>query len=433
MTFRLHQPHTLTLLALVIFLTLAGCAPARDEPANQTKVQVNSGILVGAPMGENGGVFLGVPFAAPPVGDLRWSDPVSLEPWAGERSATSFAPACMQGDYTTDWYAVVIEDFGSDPSLAARPVSESEDCLYLNVWTPELKADAGLPVMVWIHGGGYSGGWSYEPNYIAGRLAERGVIVVSIGYRLGAFGYFGPDEGANFGLMDQIKALEWVQDNIREFGGDPKNVTVFGESAGAASVGTLMVAPRAAGLFNRAIHQSGGFEFIEQTTSQDAARAFAKLAQSLPAPDVRAATSQDVFDATQSVLSDQWYTPAKDGDWLPETPQTLLQQGGVHEVELMIGTNADEWLMYIDTETLDEQIASWKSRMPDANVLIDDLIVQHGEIGALDRIETAHQMRCPGQSLARAIGEKNKAVFFYRFSRVRPSEHGAKIGSYLGA
>ena len=384
-------------------------------------------------MGEQGGVFLGIPFAAPPVEDLRWSAPVDVEPWTGERSATSFAPACMQGSYTMDWYAGVIEDFGSDPLLAARPVSESEDCLYLNVWTPELTGGADLPVMVWIHGGGYSGGWSYEPNYIGGRLAERGVIVVSIGYRLGAFGYFGPEEGSNFGLMDQIKALKWVQNNIRSFGGDPQNVTIFGESAGAASVGTLMVTPRAEGLFQRAIHQSGGFEFIEQTTSQDAARAFAKLAPSLPAPDVRAATSQEVFDTSQSVLPDQWYTPVKDGDWLPETPQSLLQQGRVHEVELMIGTNADEWLMYIDTETLEEQIVSWKTRMPGAHELIDELITQYGEIGALDRIETAHQMRCPGQNLASVVSEKDKSVFFYRFSRVRPSEQGAKIGSYHGA
>lgn len=404
-----------------------------EPPAGQVQVRVDSGYLAGVSTGEKGAVFLGVPFAAAPIGNLRWRPPNDVKPWTGVRTATSFAPACVQGSYTTDWYAGVIEDFGSNPALAARPVSESEDCLYLNIWTPNLDGGANLPVMVWIHGGGYSGGWSYEPNYIGEKLAARGVIVVSIAYRLGPFGYFGPDDGANFGLMDQTKALNWVQNNIQSFGGDPENVTIFGESAGAASIGTLMVTPKAEGLFKRAIHQSGGFEFIEQTTSRDMARSFAKLESNLPTAETRAATSQHVFDISQTALPDQWYTPAQDGDWLPETPASLLEQGKVHAVDLMIGTNVDEWLMYIDTETVDEQIRSWKTRLPDANDLIDELVSDQGEVGALDRLETAHQMRCPGQDLARSVSEKNRAVFFYRFSRVRPSEQGAKIGSYHGA
>ncbi|MFN3212493.1 MAG: carboxylesterase/lipase family protein [Henriciella sp.] len=396
-------------------------------------VEVSQGLLRGTELGETGGAFLGVPFAAAPMGERRWRYPAPQEPWEGTRDAVAFAPACMQGSYMTDWYADVIGDFGGEPETAAKPVSESEDCLYLNVWSPDLQPDTPLPVMVWIHGGGYSGGWTYEPNYIGDALSERGVIVVSIAYRLGPFGYLGPDSTGNFGLMDQVMALEWVQENIGSFGGDANNVTLFGESAGAASIGTLIVTPKAAGLFQKAIHQSGGFEFIEASTHRDIRPAFEILTAALAPLDPATVSASDLLETSQSVLSDHWFTPVADGALLPDRPDNLLARREVNAVDLMIGTNSDEWLMSLDMSNLEEQIANWGDRAPGATEMISALVQEAGIAGALDRLETAHQMRCPGARLAAAMNAAGKQVYMYRFSRVRASEMGARIGSYHGA
>ncbi len=424
----------LCLAALIAALaTLAGCAgPARTAPTD-TVIVTGAGALRGAPLGDGGGVFLGVPFAAPPVGERRWAPPEAVEAWSGQRDATGYAPACPQGDYIVSWYADLIEAFGGDRDVAARPVSESEDCLYLNIWTPDIAPEKGLPVMVWIHGGAYRGGWSYEPNYIGERLSERGVVVVSIAYRLGPFGYLGPDGPANFGLQDQIAALEWVQENIASFGGDPGNVTVFGESAGASSIGTLIVAPRAHGLFQRAIHQSGGFEFVRDRADGDMRRAFERLAAALGPIDPRSATTRDVMNASANALADHWFAPSPDVDLLASHPADLLASGNVARVDLMIGTNRDEWLMYLDPETADVDLATWRERLPGAAPLIDAMVAEDGTLGALDRIETADQMRCPGRILARAVDGKGGRVFVYLFSRVRSAPSEPELGSYHGA
>ncbi|MEV7340069.1 carboxylesterase family protein [Streptomyces sp. NPDC093544] len=198
---------------------------------------------------ESGAVhgFLGLPYAAPPVGALRWRQPAPPVPWSGERDATEFSAAAIQ---TTG--------NGQGAGLGAE---QSEDCLYLNVWTPEPDGAARLPVMVWIHGGGFLGGSASDPSYAGEALARRGVVVVSINYRLGAFGFLThPEIGTNFAVGDWVAALTWVANNITAFGGDPGNVTVFGQSAGAQAVRTLLSTPSARGLFHRGIIQSAGFE-----------------------------------------------------------------------------------------------------------------------------------------------------------------------------
>ena len=190
--------------------------------------------------------FLGVPYAQPPVGELRWRPPAPAAGWAGVRPASEFGPICPQT---------------AGAVFTTRAARQSEDCLYLNVWTRTLDSQALHPVMVWIHGGGYLGGGGCEDGTDGTGLAALGVTVVSINYRLGAFGYLAhPEFGSNFGLQDQIAALRWVQENIEQFGGDPDCVTVFGQSAGAHSVRILLNSPAASGLFHRAILQSGGGE-----------------------------------------------------------------------------------------------------------------------------------------------------------------------------
>jgi para-nitrobenzyl esterase len=195
--------------------------------------------------------FKGIPFAAPPVGALRWNAPQPVKPWTGVRQATAYGPSCMQD-------ANFARLFGAAPAI-------SEDCLYLNVWSPAKAAGASLPVMVWIYGGGFVGGMTGIPAYDGTRLAEKGVVLVSVAYRLGVFGFLAhPDlsresgkGSGNYGLQDQIAGLQWVKANIAKFGGDPARVTIFGESAGGIAVSMLAASPAAKGLFQRAISESG--------------------------------------------------------------------------------------------------------------------------------------------------------------------------------
>lgn len=244
-------------LAVVALLATAGtaggasAATAGAAAAASELVRIDAGHLRGARDGEVIS-FKGIPFAAPPVGALRWRAPQPVAGWSGVREAKSFGNACLQPPARS--------------AADALPVPLSEDCLYLNVWRPA-RASARLPVMVWIHGGSLVTGTASIPVQDGAALARRGVVLVSISYRLGRLGYFAhpaltreaADGGklANYGLMDQVAALQWVRRNIAAFGGDPARVTIFGQSAGALSVQALMASPPARGLFQRAIVQSG--------------------------------------------------------------------------------------------------------------------------------------------------------------------------------
>ena len=216
--------------AAALLLSSGLAVHAADDP-----VQLTYGQVSGVEVEDGVTVYRGIPFAAPPVGDLRWKPPQPPIPWRGVRAADTFGPACMQG----------------------RSQLMSEDCLYLNVWTGAESADAGLPVMVWIHGGGWSSGASSVGIYNGAGFAEKGVVLVSVNYRMNEFGFMAhpvlsaeSERGVsgNYGILDHVVALEWVRDNIRGFGGDPGNVTIFGESAGGASIYSLMATPRAKGL-----------------------------------------------------------------------------------------------------------------------------------------------------------------------------------------
>ena len=285
-------------------------------------------------------VYKGLPFAAPPVGALRWREPQPAARWSGVRLADTFAPACMQSGV-------------SMPGEA--PPSVSEDCLYLNVWTPpRRRAAAPLPVLVWIYGGGFSNGSASMPLYWGDRLARKGIVVVTIAYRLGPFGFLAHPEltaesphhsSGNYGLMDQIAALQWVRRNIRAFGGDPGRVTIAGQSAGAACVSILMASPPARGLFQRAIGESGGlFEpmalapgyLLANAERDGVAFATSRGAKSVAA--LRALSAATILSGGPDVASH----PVVEPYLLPASPYEVLAAGRQAPVSVLAGSNADE-------------------------------------------------------------------------------------------
>jgi para-nitrobenzyl esterase len=286
--------------------------------------------------------FKGIPFAAPPVGPLRWKPPQPLAPWSGPRKAVEFGPRCMQTRVFSD--------------MIFRDAGPSEDCLYLNVWMPESHSAQKLPVMVWIYGGGFVAGATSEPRQDANILCQKGVMVVSMNYRLGIFGFFshpelskesGHDASGNYGLMDQLAALQWVKENIAAFGGDPDNVTIFGESAGSASVSALMASPLAKGLFRRAIGESGAiFGAVRPMKSRaESERIGLEFAKSTLGTDslaaLRAKSAADLLQAAAKEDAPR-FSPNVDGYFLPETVQAIFVAGKQSHVPLLAGWNLDE-------------------------------------------------------------------------------------------
>ncbi|MFE9132586.1 carboxylesterase/lipase family protein [Streptomyces sp. NPDC007355] len=323
--------------ALLLSATGLGAVPAAAAPAaDDTTVTTRYGQVRGT-AGERADDYLGIPYAAPPVGGLRWKPPAAPARWTGVRDASAPGNPCMQTDSSTPWGDL------------AGPGTPSEDCLYLNVHTPAEPSLRDRPVMVWIHGGGFTIGSG--TFYDGGELAARGdVVVVTLNYRLGAFGYLAhpglAGESAdgisgNYGLLDQQAALRWVRQNIAAFGGDAGNVTVFGESAGGGSVCQHLVSPRATGLFDRAIAQSGcGFPLPTQESQK---RTGATWAGSLGCTDVaclRGKPAGELLTASTS-LTARW-VPNVDGRVVPLQIGDALASGRFHRVPVLQGTTADE-------------------------------------------------------------------------------------------
>jgi len=313
-------------------------APAFADP----QVTIAQGALVGT--SDSGiSVFKDIPFAAPPVGDLRWRAPQPAPNWQGVRAASDFGPICPQAP--------------RPPGSRAREAHpESEDCLTANVWTP--NASGKLPVLVWIYGGGFREGGAANSLYDGTELAQHGVVVVTFNYRLGWFGFLdlpalaaeAPNEPhGNYGLMDQIAALEWVKKNIASFGGDPSNITIFGESAGGMSVNDLMVSPLAHGLFAKAISESG-LGLIDTPTQAQAQTQAASFAKSQGAGDeTGAAQLKDLrVRSTSAIVKEEPQTdsgstgPMVDGVVLPDQVAKLFAQGKIAHATYMAGSNSDE-------------------------------------------------------------------------------------------
>lgn len=340
--------YILPALCLTAVLLAAAHVPCPAEPLSCT-VTIASGPITGLTEGDVEG-YKGIPYAAPPVGDLRWRPPQPVEPWTTPRACTAFGPSCPQkGD-----------------ELLVTPGPFSEDCLYLNVWTAA-QAGQRRPVMFWIHGGGFIQGGAAQSVYDGTALARQGVVVVTINYRLGPYGFLahpalaaeaGDGTSGNYGLMDQIAALKWVQTNIARFGGDPGNVTLFGESAGAVSVNLLLCSPLARGLFHRAIAQSGAVP--ENIPNQQEARErglkyAAKLGVTGSGPtalaQLRAKSSAELLAAfaRTSPLPGSGHRDCLcvDGRVLTEPPAEVFTARRQAAVPYMAGTNRDEGTLYL--------------------------------------------------------------------------------------
>jgi para-nitrobenzyl esterase len=336
-------------VACLAAATLAGCAAAASTASTSQGsgrapiVRTADGSVRGKTAGATA-EYLGIPYAAPPVGALRWHPPHPVVPWHGTRQATSFAPYCAQ------------------PAQSPGGGSTSEDCLYLNVFAPADARDRNLPVMVWIHGGSLLTGESNDYNPAA--LVRNGVIVVTINYRLGALGFLadtalatapgGPS--GDYGLMDQQAALGWVQHNIRGFGGDPRNVTLFGESAGGLSVLAQLVSPGARGLFQRAVVESGTYDLAQPSlaTAESSGAAFAAKVGCAgnTAADTAACLRRLPVSAILDTEDTGGYHPNIDSAVLPRSIGTALATGQFSHVPVIIGTNHDEWRSFIGQDQL---------------------------------------------------------------------------------
>ena len=320
-------------------LVLGLCAPIH---ADSLKVTTEQGRIQGKAI-NNGKVkaFLGLPYAAAPVGDLRWKAPQPPASWKGERDATKFGAHCAQGRVFDD---MIFQDAGP-----------SEDCLFLNVYAPADATDKSkLPVMFWIHGGGYSGGGSSEPRHNGDFLPLKGVVLVTINYRLGVFGFLATADLAkeangvagNYGLADMIAAQGWVKNNIKGFGGDPDNVTIFGESAGSFAVSTLMASPAAKGLFHKGIGESGAafsstlaYDFLEAREKADGEWVATLGVKSLA--ELRALPTEKILEAIKS-KGMVGFPPVIDGKVLVESVETTYAAGRQAHVPLLAGWNRDE-------------------------------------------------------------------------------------------
>ncbi|MBN8825741.1 MULTISPECIES: carboxylesterase family protein [unclassified Spirosoma] len=332
-----------------------------------TPVKVVGGLVQGT--SEDGlTVYKGIPFAAPPVGDLRWKAPQPVAKWEGVRETKKFAPAPMQG--------------GNPPS------GKSEDCLYLNVWTPAKSANERIPVLVWIYGGGFSFGATSEPSYNGEKLAQKGVVLVSIAYRVGQLGFMAHPAlsaenphhvSGNYGLLDMIAGLQWVQKNIAAFGGDPNKVTIFGESAGGIAVSMLCASPQAKGLFQGAISQSGGsFGPTRPTTypgenmkrladAEKAGEAYAKAAGVSSIAELRKIEADKLPGGRGVGMS--W--PIVDGWIIPDDQHKLYEAGKYNHTPILVGYNSDEGASFGPPKTPEDYIESTRKRY---GKFADDLI-----------------------------------------------------------
>ncbi len=408
------------LLSLALLAAACTAAPP-PAPADPTITRIDSGMLKGV---EKNGViaFKGVPFAAPPVGDLRWRAPAPAEKWPGVRDASAHGPICMQKM--------------PNPDNGIGQYSASEDCLTLGVWTTRLDRNARQPVMVWIHGGGFVNGSGSAELYDGSQLARRGVVIVSINYRLGRFGAFAHPlltkeaagkPTANYGVMDMIASLEWVKRNAVSFGGDPNNVTIFGESAGGMAVNRLMISPKARGLFHKAIVQSGAGREIPlqltkanslgQPSAEATGEAFAKSigASAATTADLRAIAADRIIAAGDPSVAEAG--PAIDGVYFPVSVSEGFERNLEAPVPYLAGSNSMEWpatpatlhatlsrMMPVSPAEQDKLAQAYPDTETFAANIVGDLVFTE-----------------PALYLAKLHGANQNPVYLYRFSVVSES------------
>jgi len=408
-----------------------------------TQIKTQSGIVEGmaSPDGKVR-AFEGIPFAAPPVGKFRWQAPQPVTAWDGVKKATEFGARCMQAPIY--------------PDMVFRDPGPSEDCLYLNVWTPANSADAHLPVMVWIYGGGFQAGAASEPRQDGSKLAEKGVVVVSMNYRLGIFGFFAHPgltkesehhASGNYGLMDQAAAIDWVHKNIAGFGGDPNKVTIFGESAGSISVCAQMASPLSKGLIAGAIGESGSMFMLGPMTLplEQAEQQGEKFGTAIGAADLdalRAIPAEQLLSDVQKQQMGFRFWPDLDGYFFTESPSATFAAGQQAHVPLLAGWNKDEQSSagFFGKEA--QTMENYKARMK-------ELYGEHAdEVMKLYPAATEEQMKESAGALAGdrfiaystwkwiddQIQTGDKPVYRYHFEQAPPQPEGTPShGAYHSA
>ncbi len=448
---------------IVCWLAAMSIAAAQQQQTATALVRVDSGQLQGV-VEDGVAAYRGIPFAAPPVGELRWRPPQPAAPWTGVRQAADFGANCMQGR------------FGPPQTTGANSApAPSEDCLFLNVWRPEsAAAKAKLPVMVWIHGGGFVGGSGSSPGTSGVQFAKQGVVLVSVNYRLGRFGFFAfpalsrerPDETkGNYAYMDQIAALQWVKRNIAAFGGDPNNVTIFGFSAGGVAVHSLLASPMARGLFHKAIAQSGGsrdsvltarpmredgvdpnYPVSAETIGIEFARSMGIEGTDVAAlAKLRALSAEEVLRGAPAQPGvrgpSHETTPILDGKLIPETAETAYRAKRQPRIPIIVGSNSADTAGNRVRATTKEQFfarfGKWSDQAkaaydPDGATELATMVMR-----ANDDFGQAE----PARFAAGAFAANGSPAYRYRFSYVPTAmrgqmrmgaPHGGEIGFVFG-
>ncbi len=432
--------HKLLLALPLGLLVLLACGQgAWAGQSNSGALRIDSGPISGTAH-DDVRTYLGIPYAAPPVGVLRWRPPQPVAAWKEVRPCTEFGPACPQ-------------------PKQKEGGKYSEDCLSLNVWTPAGKTGAHLPVMVWIHGGGFNFGASSLAEYHGANLARQGVVVVTLNYRLGPLGYLvhpGLDResprgtSGNYGLLDQIAALKWVRRNIAAFGGNPKNVTIFGQSAGSRSVSLLLLSPQARGLFHRAIAQSGGpilgSEYLNPAFNGDKA-AVSKMGEELArrlgcsGPDaltcMRAKPAEEVIAAaacdTGLFAEEIFFAPVFDGGVLPKNPLAAFRNGRQQAVPVITGSTANEGALYLTGEEdlglarYEKFLAARFGAQTKEALAVFPAATDADVPGAIDRVITVGANVQPARLTAGSAARTGNRAWVFHFTRV-PATRLAKSG-----
>ena len=457
---------TRSILFCLVLQSAGFRAPAPNAPA----ARVDGGVVEGTYFDtrSSDAVFKGIPFAAPPIGNLRWKPPAPVKPWPGVRDAKEFAPICPQRLSSPEFYSGLATRLGGHPP-PQRPLTTSEDCLYLDIWTSNFGSTIRRPVMVWIHGGGNNEGWGTQGTDNGESLARQGVVLVMIEYRVGALGFLADSaltaesphhSSGNYGLLDQLAALRWVQKNIAAFGGDPTRVTVFGQSSGAMDITCLLTSPLARGLFQRAISESGActgpFAALkvpvtsgsEHAAAEESGKQLAKALGVSGAPNVLAAMRAKSAEEILAAMSRDGSIAHEvnvDGWVIPEQPDLVFADGRQLSVPLIVGSNKDEYRAFLSSFGLtsmsgypDALLGALGSSAP-LRAFLPRMLETYP---ASDTAEADRQLFDAntddgfGQGarfVARAMAKaKQPNVYFYYFTHAVASFAGQTLGAFHG-
>jgi para-nitrobenzyl esterase len=421
---------------LLATTSLSGLA-AMKQP-----VKVTGGMLQGTAGNDPSiTVFRGVPYAAPPVGNLRWRAPQPVPSWTGVRRADKFGNVCMQNSLKPGSFYQV--------EFYEKPEPVSEDCLYLNLWTGASSADEKRPVMVWFHGGGFVEGSGSLPSFNGENLARKGVVIVTVNYRLGVFGFLAHPEltrespyhsSGNYGLLDQLAVLKWVKANIQSFGGDAENVTIFGQSAGASAVLSLCASPLAKGFFRRAIVESGGFGSAGDRKTEEAnGVSFAQRVGVDSIAGLRAKSAEEIQriaipppDGKSANVSR--FRPYVDGYFLTAEPRSVFEAGTENTHSLLAGSNANEGTTLVPNPVTEAQLRSRiEARYGPRAEEYFKLYPVHSDQQAWDASITAVRDFMASTALEIARDNSKGPAFVYYFSRRPPGHDSERYGAYHSA